>query len=163
MVDPEAVLLPGTELAEGVGADTDLEWVGDLRADHADRPARRARGDGVRLEDSDLRIALDQVDRRGHTERAGADDHDVGFGDHRFSGPEGLEKDSLPETRSPATPLQGRSPDQSSVCFRPEIVLPPAIRVARELKATDVINVLSDLLILRGVPGHIRLTVDRSS
>jgi putative transposase len=28
--------------------------------------------------------------------------------------------------------------------------------VARQLKATDVINVLSDLFILRGVPGHIR-------
>jgi hypothetical protein len=89
MVDPEAVLLPGTELAEGVGADTDLEWVGDLRADHADRPARRARGSGVRLEDSDLRIALDQVDRRGHAERAGADDHDVGFEGPEFSASEG--------------------------------------------------------------------------
>jgi transposase InsO family protein len=31
-----------------------------------------------------------------------------------------------------------------------------AIRVARKLKATDVINVLSDLFILRGVPSHIR-------
>ena len=31
-----------------------------------------------------------------------------------------------------------------------------AIRVARELKATDVIDVLSDLFILRGVPGHVR-------
>jgi transposase InsO family protein len=31
-----------------------------------------------------------------------------------------------------------------------------AIRVARELKAIDVIDVLSDLFILRGVPGHIR-------
>lgn len=31
-----------------------------------------------------------------------------------------------------------------------------AIRVARRLKATDVIDVLSDLFILRGVPGHIR-------
>ena len=31
-----------------------------------------------------------------------------------------------------------------------------AIRVARKLKATDVIDVLSDLFILRGVPGHIR-------
>src|ERR671913_642362 len=31
-----------------------------------------------------------------------------------------------------------------------------AIRVARQLKATDVIDVLSDLFILRGVPGHIR-------
>jgi transposase InsO family protein len=31
-----------------------------------------------------------------------------------------------------------------------------AIRVARKLKATDVIDVLSDLLILRGVPGHVR-------
>jgi putative transposase len=30
------------------------------------------------------------------------------------------------------------------------------IRVARRLKATDVIDVLSDLFILRGVPGHIR-------
>ena len=32
----------------------------------------------------------------------------------------------------------------------------PMIRVARRLKATDVIDVLSDLFILRGVPGHIR-------
>jgi putative transposase len=31
-----------------------------------------------------------------------------------------------------------------------------AIRVARKLKATDVIDVLSDLFILRGVPGHVR-------
>jgi putative transposase len=31
-----------------------------------------------------------------------------------------------------------------------------AIRVARKLKATDVVDVLSDLFILRGVPGHIR-------
>src|ERR1051325_9261977 len=31
-----------------------------------------------------------------------------------------------------------------------------AIRVARKLKATDVIDVLSDLFIRRGVPGHIR-------
>ena len=31
-----------------------------------------------------------------------------------------------------------------------------AIRVARRLKSVDVIDVLSDLFILRGVPGHIR-------
>ncbi len=31
-----------------------------------------------------------------------------------------------------------------------------AIRVARKLKATNVIDVLSDLFILRGVPGHVR-------
>jgi putative transposase len=31
-----------------------------------------------------------------------------------------------------------------------------ANRVARQLKATDVIDLLSDLFILRGVPGHIR-------
>jgi putative transposase len=31
-----------------------------------------------------------------------------------------------------------------------------ATRVARKLKAIDVIDVLSDLFILRGVPGHIR-------
>ena len=31
-----------------------------------------------------------------------------------------------------------------------------AIRVARKLKAVDVIEVLADLFILRGVPGHIR-------
>ena len=31
-----------------------------------------------------------------------------------------------------------------------------AIRVARKLKATDVIDVLSDLFILRSIPGHIR-------
>jgi hypothetical protein len=30
-----------------------------------------------------------------------------------------------------------------------------AIGVARKLKAADVIDVLSDLFILRGVPGHI--------
>jgi transposase InsO family protein len=32
----------------------------------------------------------------------------------------------------------------------------PAIRVARRLKATDVIDVLSDLFLLRGVPEHVR-------
>jgi transposase InsO family protein len=31
-----------------------------------------------------------------------------------------------------------------------------AIRVGRKLKAADVIDVLSDLFILRGVPAHIR-------
>ncbi len=31
-----------------------------------------------------------------------------------------------------------------------------AIRVGRQLRAADVINVLSDLFILRGVPGHVR-------
>ena len=31
-----------------------------------------------------------------------------------------------------------------------------AIRVARKLKSNDVIDVLSDLFILRGVPGHVR-------
>jgi transposase InsO family protein len=31
-----------------------------------------------------------------------------------------------------------------------------AIRVARQLKAVEVIDVLSDLFILRGIPGHIR-------
>ncbi|MGW9822513.1 protein of unknown function [Methylorubrum extorquens] len=31
-----------------------------------------------------------------------------------------------------------------------------AIRVARKLKAADVIDVLSDLFILRGVPEHVR-------
>ncbi len=31
-----------------------------------------------------------------------------------------------------------------------------AIRVSRRLNATDVVDVLSDLFILRGVPGHIR-------
>jgi putative transposase len=31
-----------------------------------------------------------------------------------------------------------------------------AIRVARKLKGTDVIDPLSDLFILRGVPGHVR-------
>jgi transposase InsO family protein len=31
-----------------------------------------------------------------------------------------------------------------------------AIRIARQLKSTDVIDVLSDLFILRGIPGHIR-------
>jgi transposase InsO family protein len=32
----------------------------------------------------------------------------------------------------------------------------PAIRVARKLKAINVIDILSDLFILRGIPGHIR-------
>jgi hypothetical protein len=36
-----------------------------------------------------------------------------------------------------------------------------AIRVARKLKAIDVIDVLADLFILRGIPGH--ATTDRSS
>jgi putative transposase len=31
-----------------------------------------------------------------------------------------------------------------------------AIRVNRKLRSTDVIEVLSDLFILRGIPGHIR-------
>ena len=31
-----------------------------------------------------------------------------------------------------------------------------AIRVSRRLKAVDVIDVLSDLFILRGIPDHIR-------
>jgi len=31
-----------------------------------------------------------------------------------------------------------------------------AIRVARKLKAIDVIDILSDLFILRGLPGHLR-------
>jgi putative transposase len=31
-----------------------------------------------------------------------------------------------------------------------------AISVARKIKAIDVIDVLSDLFILRGIPGHIR-------
>ena len=31
-----------------------------------------------------------------------------------------------------------------------------AIRVGRELKATDVVDALSDLFLLRGVPGHVR-------
>ncbi len=31
-----------------------------------------------------------------------------------------------------------------------------AIRLDRKLKSTDVIDVLSDLFILRGVPGHVR-------
>ncbi len=31
-----------------------------------------------------------------------------------------------------------------------------AIQVARKLKGTDVIDLLSDLFILRGVPGHVR-------
>ena len=38
-----------------------------------------------------------------------------------------------------------------------------AIRVARKLKAVDVIDVLADLFILRGVPGHIRPANGRSS
>src|SRR6187455_2970540 len=31
-----------------------------------------------------------------------------------------------------------------------------AIRIDRKLRSTDVIDVLSDLFILRGVPGHVR-------
>jgi hypothetical protein len=38
-----------------------------------------------------------------------------------------------------------------------------AIRVARKLKAIDVIDVLSDLFILRGIPAHSGPTTDRSS
>ncbi len=38
-----------------------------------------------------------------------------------------------------------------------------AIRVDRRLKSIDVIDVLSDLFILRGVPGHIRSDNGRSS
>ena len=38
-----------------------------------------------------------------------------------------------------------------------------AIRINRKLKAVDVIDVLSDLFILRGVPGHIRPTMGLSS
>ena len=37
-----------------------------------------------------------------------------------------------------------------------------AIRVARKLKAIDVIDVLSDLFILRGVPGHLGPTTAQS-
>ncbi|SJM35139.1 hypothetical protein BQ8482_60150 [Mesorhizobium delmotii] len=37
------------------------------------------------------------------------------------------------------------------------------IRIGRKLKAVDVIDTLSDLVILRGVPGHIRSTTARSS
>ena len=32
-----------------------------------------------------------------------------------------------------------------------------AIRVSRRLKSIDVIDALSDLFILRGVPGHVRI------
>ena len=32
-----------------------------------------------------------------------------------------------------------------------------AIRIDRKLKSTNVIDVLSDLFILRGIPGHIQL------
>ncbi len=38
-----------------------------------------------------------------------------------------------------------------------------AIRVARRLKAVDVIDVLSDLFILRGVPDTSGQTMDQSS
>ena len=38
-----------------------------------------------------------------------------------------------------------------------------AIRVSRKLKATDVIDVLSDLFILRGIPGHFRSDNGRNS
>jgi hypothetical protein len=38
-----------------------------------------------------------------------------------------------------------------------------AIRVARKLKAIDVIDVLSDLFILRGIPVTSAPTTDRSS
>lgn len=37
------------------------------------------------------------------------------------------------------------------------------IRIGRKLKAVDVIDTLSDLVILRRVPGHIRSTTARSS
>ncbi len=38
-----------------------------------------------------------------------------------------------------------------------------ATRVARKLGSTDVIDVLSGLFILRGVPGHVAPTTGRSS
>ena len=38
-----------------------------------------------------------------------------------------------------------------------------AIRIDRKLKSIDVIDVLSDLFVLRGVPEHIRSTMVRSS
>lgn len=31
-----------------------------------------------------------------------------------------------------------------------------SIRIARRYRSTDVIDVLSDLFILRGIPGHVR-------
>jgi hypothetical protein len=37
------------------------------------------------------------------------------------------------------------------------------IRIDRKLNSTDVIDALSDLFILRGVPGHVCLIVGRSS
>lgn len=36
------------------------------------------------------------------------------------------------------------------------------IRIDRKLSSTDVIDVLSDLFVLRGVPGHVRQTMARS-
>ena len=38
-----------------------------------------------------------------------------------------------------------------------------AIRIDRKLNSTDVIDALSDLFILRGVPGHVRSDNARSS
>ena len=43
-------------------------------------------------------------------------------------------------------------PGRERSCLKTNI----AIRVSRKLKAVDVIDVLSDLFILRGVPGNIR-------
>jgi transposase InsO family protein len=62
---------------------------------------------------------------------------------------------SGPTTSSRTAPTTGGSTACSTVVdeFTHECL---AIRVGRKLKATDVIDVLSDLFILRGVPGHVR-------
>jgi len=38
-----------------------------------------------------------------------------------------------------------------------------AVRVGHQLKSADVIDALSDLFILRGVPGHVRSDIGPSS
>ena len=58
---------------------------------------------------------------------------------------------SGPTTSSRIAPTTGGSTACST--FTRECL---AIRVNRKLRSTDVIDALSDLFILRGIPGHIR-------
>src|SRR5205085_3633355 len=62
---------------------------------------------------------------------------------------------SGPTTSSRTAPMMDASIG-CSTCFDEFTHECLAIRVARKLKAMDVIDVLSDLFILRGIPGHIR-------
>src|SRR5262245_21192547 len=60
---------------------------------------------------------------------------------------------SGPTTLSRTAPMMDASIGCSTCEFTHECL---AIRVARKLKAIDVIDLLFDLFILRGVPAHIR-------